>query len=573
MRALIQFAILVAVVLTGLCSAPRSTVGQQTGKINWHSNPQQAASQAAAENKLVLLHFTADWCGPCQTQTRFVFSNPTVANAVNRAVIPVRVDIDSNRTLAGELGVTSIPTDVFLTAAGEVVVKRKSPLDAQNYIKMVGALRSAGPAPQTGAMAKLDQLKRKLDPMNLPRDQRSSFGANGPGESTVGVSKEAIQLAKRSNFRNLLPFRNQRPRSSTSGPTAGTNGSKADIQAAINALAAGGDAPAHNVAPTSPIFNIPADPSPAMVQSSVSQPQQSNHLSPAPPVSPQRGYEMQERQEFLARKRPNIEFPKPPTNVQPVRVMNENFLAPQVLAADAPLKPAGIPGLQISGMIDPRTGRTIPDQDTTRSIARFKREPQPSATPAVEARIVPRQENRIAGHAAAESTAAQAAIVSAEAEPEMPNTVSVASAVQEQEFDKSDFGLQGKCPVTLVMEGAWVDGDTRWGIVHRDRTYLFSSEENYRLFQKRPDHFSPILAGYDPVEFHTTGQFVDGLEENGVFMEKGTQQQIVLFASAENRSRFQTNPQLYMRSVRKALYTASRADTQGTQNAPSSKLR
>ena len=123
---------------------------------------------------------------------------------------------------------------------------------------------------------------------------------------------------------------------------------------------------------------------------------------------------------------------------------------------------------------------------------------------------------------------------------------------------EEDFALHGKCPVSLILNGQWVEGDARWGIVHRDRTYLFSSKENYDLFKASPDRFSPILSGYDPVVFHEEGTLLDGLEENGVFMGKNDMQHIVLFKSPETRAKFQSNPKLYMDTVRQAVYSASR---------------
>jgi len=159
MRMLIRLAILLnAMVYAGSLVGPQSAVAED--QIHWQSSPQQAAAQAANEHKLVLLHFTANWCGPCQTQKRFVFSNPTVAQAVHQSVVPVLVDIDINRALAGELGVKSIPFDVFLTPQGEVVSKRNSPTDSRNFIQMVSQLPAPQAAPKSGALAKLAELKR-----------------------------------------------------------------------------------------------------------------------------------------------------------------------------------------------------------------------------------------------------------------------------------------------------------------------------------------------------------------------------------------------------------------------------
>ena len=104
------------------------------------------------------------------------------------------------------------------------------------------------------------------------------------------------------------------------------------------------------------------------------------------------------------------------------------------------------------------------------------------------------------------------------------------------------YALHGKCPVTLLSESKWVDGDPRWGCVHRERIYIFSTEQNLKAFQNDPDAHSPILAGYDPVVYQESGQLVNGLEKHGVFMGKAPHQRIVLFANAKTRAQFQSQP-------------------------------
>ncbi len=115
------------------------------------------------------------------------------------------------------------------------------------------------------------------------------------------------------------------------------------------------------------------------------------------------------------------------------------------------------------------------------------------------------------------------------------------------------YALHGKCPITLLQDSKWVDGDPKIGCVHRNRIYIFTNEANLKAFQSDPDANSPILAGYDPVVFQETGRLVDGLEKHGVFMGKPPQQRIVLFATAETRARFQSQPKKYLEAVRQAM--------------------
>ena len=551
MKTLIRFAALIWCVSAFISSS--SALAQRMTTIDWQDDPQQAAARASRESKLVMLHFTADWCGPCQNQKRFVFSNPTVAYAVNQSVVPVLVDLDSNRELAAELGVKTIPFDVFLTPLGDSVSKQASPQDSENFILMVRNLPAPGVAASSVAMNEMSELRRSEDPMGLPTDQRSGFGATAPKANPFAPSREAVELAEKSNFKNKLPFFKNKAKD------VQKNAGVSDIEASLRQLAKGSASQSpsttlSNPSQTSRFFKLPEK---RLDQADISADPALN------PMHPQRSHEMSQRQEFLSRQRNDVQIPRQPAGLKAKRVMNENFFAS---SANAKMKPSGIKGVQMSDMIDPNSGVAIAPYSAGPSVARFKVEQQPQP-PAAAARIVPRQENRIANHLTAPPLAAQASLTTSarivgnpsdDAVEKVSSEIDIQSSSDSTQSDEQQFALQGKCPVTLVTEGTWTDGDPRWGIVHRKRTYLFSSEENYLLFQKNPDDYSPLLAGYDPVVFYDTGELVAGKEENGVFMEKNTHQQIVLFTSTENREKFQANPQSYLRKVRQVVYTANK---------------
>lgn len=124
--------------------------------------------------------------------------------------------------------------------------------------------------------------------------------------------------------------------------------------------------------------------------------------------------------------------------------------------------------------------------------------------------------------------------------------------------DRDTLCLNGKCPVTLITEGRWAEGDARYGIVHRNRTYIFESADKLATFRQNPDLYSPVLAGFDPVVYHEQGKLIEGLVENGIFMGRTPEQKVVLFKDAESRSKFQASPKEYMQTIRQATQNAGK---------------
>jgi thiol-disulfide isomerase/thioredoxin/YHS domain-containing protein len=111
-----------------------SNASSQTAPIRWETNLDQAIKTAAASNRLVLVHFWAPWCRPCQKLESTVFKQPNFSTQIEAKYVPVKLDLDQNHALAQKYGVTAIPTDVILTPQGQIVYKTPSPQSADVYL-------------------------------------------------------------------------------------------------------------------------------------------------------------------------------------------------------------------------------------------------------------------------------------------------------------------------------------------------------------------------------------------------------------------------------------------------------
>jgi YHS domain-containing protein/thiol-disulfide isomerase/thioredoxin len=111
------------------------------------------------------------------------------------------------------------------------------------------------------------------------------------------------------------------------------------------------------------------------------------------------------------------------------------------------------------------------------------------------------------------------------------------------------FALEGYCPVHLMESGNWTKGDTKWGAVHRGKTYLFLSEQCQQRFLANPDRYAPAFDGNDPVLLVDRNQAVPGRREVGCYFGVEPNRRIVLFADETSYQTFSRNPQRYAAQI------------------------
>ncbi|MFC4600275.1 thioredoxin [Cohnella hongkongensis] len=71
------------------------------------------------QSGVTLIDFWAPWCGPCKVQLPIV---EELANEMNGRAVVAKVNVDEEVDLAGQLGITGIPT-LILFKDGNIVEK------------------------------------------------------------------------------------------------------------------------------------------------------------------------------------------------------------------------------------------------------------------------------------------------------------------------------------------------------------------------------------------------------------------------------------------------------------------
>ncbi|MBN2474735.1 MAG: thioredoxin family protein [Pirellulales bacterium] len=111
--------------------------------IRWEPTVENAKMRAAQSDRLVLIHFWADWCGACRRMEREVLQQPEVAAALQTYFVPVRINADYFPATRKQYGVTALPTDVIITSRGELVDRLRGPQDAAQYTAQLNRIAAS----------------------------------------------------------------------------------------------------------------------------------------------------------------------------------------------------------------------------------------------------------------------------------------------------------------------------------------------------------------------------------------------------------------------------------------------
>ena len=144
---------LLAVIGTMLVSS--AAMGQQS--VPWQTSLDEARTLAARTNRLVLVHFWAEYCDACHRMDRGVLNQPNVAAEMQASYVPVRINAQHAPAIVRQFGVAHLPADVVITPQGQLVRKLEGMLQAPQYVawlrNVAVAARNATPAPtQTAAV-------------------------------------------------------------------------------------------------------------------------------------------------------------------------------------------------------------------------------------------------------------------------------------------------------------------------------------------------------------------------------------------------------------------------------------
>lgn len=466
MAARIVFA--VVALFFGCLGNPTSSSAAEA--VAWRTNLDAAKIEAAQSNRLVLLHFYTKSCGPCRKLDKNVFSQPQIAQSIEKDYVPVKVDAEASPALRGAFRIQRVPTEVIITPQGTQVASMGSPSEANDYVSRLGQVanhfRQTNQQLMRASHQAPEQVNNAYANLNVTRQATSQPQATAPPQAVAKITENPYVT------RPTPPTASQQPVAASVGSRYVDQPSQASQAGTESSIAPQSTAQSTTVAAQQPRTQMPPN---AMPQSYKQNPYADNTT----PVA------------------------HTPTTQQ--------------LAQLAPSAP------QQATTTSTDASSVAPAQATANVTATPK---QPMA-PIVDKRVTPTADNTIT--------------------PTPPSTPS--GIVASKTTATAPLGFDGYCPVTLKLQNKWVKGKVEHGIVHRDRLYLFVSEEARQQFYTHADKFSPVFSGCDPVLMLEQQQEIPGSRQFG-YRHKGS---FYLFANKLTMQKFAQNPDSYSEQIRQAM--------------------
>ena len=116
----------------------------------WHPTFESASAEAQRTGRPVLIHFYADWCGPCRQMETRVLNQRSIQDGLRDRVVAVKVNYDRRADLVSRFGISALPCDVLIGADGNVLMKTTGFVGETTYLNRIERLAPASASPPSG---------------------------------------------------------------------------------------------------------------------------------------------------------------------------------------------------------------------------------------------------------------------------------------------------------------------------------------------------------------------------------------------------------------------------------------
>lgn len=128
--------VFIVVIVVGLCIVSTPPVSAVSGGIEW-KNYDDGTRMAKEKNKKIFLYFHASWCAYCRQMEMSTFQDKALIDYMNANFISIKVDSDSEKTIAELYSVRGLPTSWFLKSNSDKLSNMPGYIDAKRLLTIL----------------------------------------------------------------------------------------------------------------------------------------------------------------------------------------------------------------------------------------------------------------------------------------------------------------------------------------------------------------------------------------------------------------------------------------------------
>lgn len=481
----------IALCLTGIADAANG----DEQEFKWGRNLAAAQRKAQETGKLVVIHFGAEWCNPCQRLEKNVFAVPGFGAELNEYFVGVKLDKDQYPSTAEQFNVGPIPCDVVITPEGAVLHQQISSQIADQYVQSLIAVAES------------------------TRDDNERL-ATEDGRADGAPSRAVRDARVRGKYSNAYVDPNARERE-TDGPSTNPDSRNGK-----------------------PSWRNMTEEDHRRSRSNDVQQRTASRYSRLREESRRENVTATEEEQIEELEAQNADLQGEGEARRATAEMKTRDRGPRTDTIDRGADKLRSQRDATSSGRTAKTGRSnrfersrddaspkASDEDATNATASLG----PSSK---------RVRNQYVDEEVRQSSTSDFAVAARPTDAALPKIPP----------GNPPLALDGFSVVTMAEKTSWVRGDVRYGAIHRGRTYLFADATEQKRFLADPDQYAPVISGNDPVavvdgDGTVAGDRMFGLRHEG---------RLYFFANEANLSKFDADPDRYIRGLLVAMKKPAR---------------